>query len=389
MERLIALLKELSEAHGVPGYEGAIAQIIHRKLEPFARVQYDNLGSVVCEKRGTSDSPRIMLAAHMDEIGFIVSAITEEGFLRFQPLGGWWEQVMLAQRVVVKTAKGDVIGVVGSKPPHILEKEERERIVQKKDMFIDVGAASREEAFSFGIRPGDAVVPWALCQQMRNDRLLLGKAWDDRVGCAMMVAVVEELSRTEHPNTVYAVGTVQEEVGCRGAITSSHVVEPDVGLILEVAIATDTPGLKDFEPQCRLGRGPAVVIFDASMIPNAVLRDVVLSVAESEGIPIQFNSMAGGATDGGKIHVHARGVPSLVIGVPTRYIHSHEGIIDLEDFQNAVKLLVATIKRIDAGVLAAIRGRGGRVSGGTDVRDGQAGRSATWPRRRSDRPAGT
>lgn len=350
-------LRMLSEAPGAPGFEDGVREVMERLLRPVAdEVTRDHLGSVIARKRGAADRPRIMLAGHMDEIGFMVTDIGDEGFIRFQPLGGWWEHVMLAQRVVIRTRKGDVMGVIGSKPPHVLSQDERNKLLKRQDMFIDVGARSRAEAESFGIRPGDPVVPWSPATPLANPRLLLGKAWDDRVGCALAVDLLYELQGADHPNTVFAVGTVQEEVGLRGAATSTYAVEPDVGLVLEVAIASDTPGFEQHRPKVRLGGGPAIVLYDSSMIPHARLRDFVLDVAAEEGIACQFEAMAGGGTDGGRMHIFGRGVPSLAIGVPTRYIHTHAGIVDRDDYEQALRLLVAVVRRLDAAAVERIRG---------------------------------
>jgi len=328
---------------------------IRKYLEGHAEVSQDGIGSIICRKTGAADRPRIMLAGHMDEVGFMVTMITKEGYLKFQTLGGWWSQVMLAQRVVVKTHKGDVPGIIGSKPPHILTDDERKKVVERSDMFIDVGASSAEEAGEFGIRPGDPVIPVSPFTQMANPRLLLAKAWDCRVGCALFIDAIRALNGEAHPNTVYGVGTVQEEVGLRGATTSVEVVDPDVGFALEVGIAGDMPGVKETEAQEKLGKGPVILLYDASMVPHAGLRDFVVSIAESEGIPFQYDAMARGGTDAGRIHIHKAGVPSLVLGVPTRYIHSHAGIIHRDDYDNALKLLLAVIRKLDAQAVESLR----------------------------------
>jgi len=260
-----------------------------------------------------------------------VTKITKEGFLRFLPVGGWWEQVMLAQRVIVKTRKGDVPGIIGSKPPHILDSEERNKVVKKKDMFIDIGAADEEEAQEeLGVRPGDAVVPDSRFQVMANGRLVMGKAWDDRIGVALFIDVMRLLKDEDHPNTLYGVGTVQEEVGLRGAQTSADASE---------AVT-------------KIGAGPSVLVLDASMIPNRRLVELCEKTAEEEDIPFQPSAMARGGTDAGRIHLHSAGVPSLVISVPTRYIHSHTSVLSLEDYDNTVKLVAALVKRLDAKTVA-------------------------------------
>ncbi len=356
----LQLLKRLTDAPGIPGAEEAVWEVMRQELEGTAEIISDRLGSLVSRLPGASERPRVMLAGHMDEIGFLVSHITAEGFLKFQQLGGWWDQVLLAQRVVVKTRKGDVPGIIGSRPPHILPPDDRKKMVEKKDMYIDVGASGETEAReTLGIRPGDPIVPDSSFQLMANPRLAMAKAWDDRVGCALVVDTLRQLKRLGHPNTVYGVGTVQEEVGLRGARTSVDVVKPDVAFALEVAIAGDTPGIKPEEAAEKLGKGPSILVCDGSMIPNRRLRDLTVDAAEAEGIPYQFGIMAGGGTDAGAIHVYAGGVPSLVIGVPCRYIHSHTGIIHLDDYDNAVRLLAAVIGRLDQAATDRLTAWGG------------------------------
>ncbi|MBC7082248.1 MAG: M42 family metallopeptidase [Firmicutes bacterium] len=353
MDATAKMLKELSEAPGVSGYEREVRKIIRRYVEPHAVIEQDRLGSVVARRTGTSDRPRIMLAAHMDEIGFMVKSVTPEGFLRFLPLGGWFDQVLLAQRVIVKTASGDVPGIIGSKPPHLLTEEERKKVVEKKEMFIDVGATSFEQATDeFGIRPGDPVIPVSSFEVFKNEKIYMGKAWDDRVGCALFIDVLRNLASTTHPNTVYGVGTVQEEVGLRGAETSANVVDPDVAFALEVGIANDVPGSDKEKVQERMGAGPVILIYDRSLIPNIKLRDLVIDTAKAHGIPYQTDFMEGGAADTGRIHLHGSGVPSIVIGVPSRYIHSHAALINRDDYDHAVALITEVVKRLDAATVA-------------------------------------
>jgi putative aminopeptidase FrvX len=351
----ITVLEELVNAHGISGFEGSVGEVIKSRLSSITEIKVDNLGSVIAKKEGQSDGPRIMVAGHMDEVGLMVSFIAKDGFLRFQPIGGWWEQVMLAQRVIIKGSKGDIPGVIGSKPPHILAPEERKKVVEMKDMFIDIGAASDDEVREMGVLPGAPVVPFSPYTRMKKENMLMGKAMDDRVGCAMFVEVIKALTTDLHPNTVYGVGTVQEEVGLRGAKTSAEFVNPDVAFTAEVSIAGDMPGVNEAEAQCKLGKGPAIVVLDGSLIPNSKLRELVIETAESNGIPYQFQAGTRGGTDGGRIHLNSIGVPTIVIGVPTRYIHSHVSVIDNNDFDNAVKLLVATIKRLDSAMVERLR----------------------------------
>lgn len=346
------LLKELTEANGIPGYEGPVRGIVRKYLGELGKLSQDKIGSVICQVDGTQDLPEVMLAGHMDEIGFMVKHITKEGFLHFLPLGGWFDQVLLAQRVVIKTKVGDVVGVIGAKPPHLLPADQRSKVVKRKEMYIDIGATSKEEVEEAGVRPGDPAIPRADFVSLANGKTYLSKAFDDRVGVAVIISALEQLKSADHPNKVYGVATVQEEVGLRGATTSVRAVDPDVAIILESDIAGDVPGIKPDESSVELGKGPTVLIYEARMIPNIKFRDFLLETAEDIEVPLQISYTEGGATDGGAIHLHNTGVPTVVIGVAARHIHSDSSIIHRDDYDNAVKLLVETIQRLDKEIVA-------------------------------------
>ncbi len=351
MDATIKLLKELTEAHGVPGYEAPIRAVLRKLLEPLGTLTEDKLGNLICEKQGRDKEPRVMLAGHMDEIGFMVKHITKEGFLKFLPLGGWFDQVLLGQRVVVKTRKGDVVGVIGAKPPHMLPADERNKVVKKKDMYIDVGATSKEQVDEIGVRVGDPVIPRADFVSLASGDTFMSKAFDDRVGTALIVSALEQLQEQDHPNTIIGAATVQEEVGLRGAKTSAWTADPDVAIILESDIAGDVPGIKPEESSIKLGAGPSILMYDARMIPNLKLRDFLIDTAEELEIPVQLSYVEGGATDGGMIHIHKTGVPTVVLSVASRHIHSDSSIIHRNDYENAVKLLVALLQRMDAATV--------------------------------------
>jgi len=345
MDRTQQFLKELVETHGVPGFESDVAAVMGKRLKSVGTISKDRLGSFICEKRGESAGPRVMLAGHLDEIGFMVKSITKEGFVKFLQLGGWWGHVVLAQRLIIKTRKGDVLGVVGCKPPHELRDDDRKKVLELKDMYIDVGGTSDWEVQKkLDIRPGDPIVPDSSFAVMANPNLLLAKAWDNRVGCALAAETALGLKGAKHPNTLFAVATVQEEVGLRGAQTSAFKLNPDVAIALDVGIAHDTPGT---EGDVKLGEGPLVVVYDSSAIPNRRLLDLTIDTAKKLRIPLQFESVERGGTDAGKIHMVHQGVPSISMGVAARYIHSHVSIIHRRDFDATVKLLVALVKRLD------------------------------------------
>jgi putative aminopeptidase FrvX len=349
-EKALDLMRRMMEAFGPSGFEREVSALSKEYMGPYAdEVVADKLGTVTFVARGSADRPRVLLAGHVDEVGFIVSSITDEGFLTFNPLGGWWSQVLLGQRVVIRTGKGDVHGVIAAKPPHILPEEERKKVVERKDMFIDIGATSKEEAEETGVKIGDAAVPWSPFSIIQSGRVAMGKAFDDRIGAFILMEAIRRIKEKgiAHPNTVYGAATVQEEVGLRGAQTISHVVDPDVALVLEVDIAGDIPGIKPQEAPTKMGKGPSLVTFDRSMIPNQPLKEFIIEVAKQTQIPLQLSQMYGGGTDAGRIHISRAGCPTAVISVPTRHIHSHVGLLSLKDTENAVRLVIELVKRLD------------------------------------------
>ncbi len=352
MDRIENLLKEFTEAAGVSGAEGDVSALMKKHLGNIAEISGDRLGSFIGKLSKGNDAPRIMLAAHMDEIGLMVSHFTGN-FVRFNPLGGWWPPRLVGLPVKIITRKGDIPGVVSTRSPFLIEKEERDKPVKPKDMFIDVGLVGKKKPESLGIRPGDPVVPVFPFTVLHGGKTYMAKAWDDRLGCAVLVEVMQKLSKMKLPNCVYAVGTVQEEVGIRGAVTSGHAVSPDVCFAVDVNIARDLPGSSEGEPE-KLGGGVSICVYDATLIPNRKLRDLVAEVADRKKIPYHFSAIPFGGTDGGRIHLNEAGVPTLVLGIPTRYIHSAAGIVLRKDFDDAVKLLVEVTRALDAKTVAGL-----------------------------------
>lgn len=346
MER-VELLKELTEAFGISGYEDSIVEILKKHFGDKVEITKDRLGSLIACKKGKSDKPKIMFAAHMDEIGFMVKEITKQGYIKFLPIGGWYSGNLPGLRVRVKTKKGDYIpGVVGMKPIHEMTEEELNKLPKIKDMYIDVGTTSKFDIKEkLGIRPGDPIIPDTPFEQLANTDLCLAKAWDDRVGCALLVDLLNNLVSTEHANTVYLVGTVQEEVGLRGAKTSASAIAPDIGFALDVSICRDTPGNEN-EAAEKLGAGAAILVYDRTMIPHAKLKEFVCKVADLHSIPYHFTSIRGGY-DTGTIHLTNYGVPSLALGVPTRYVHTGSSIVSLEDYENVLNLITLIVKDLD------------------------------------------
>lgn len=347
-----SILEELSMLPGIPGNETAVRHYMQEKFKGHGTVSQDNLGSIIVEKIGEKKGPRIMVAGHMDEVGFIVTRLTDEGYVKFIPAGGWWSQVMLAQQMEIHTATGKKVrAVTGAKAPHILTPEERKKPVAIEDMYLDLGVANKEEAEALGIKTGDMIVPYIQTTPLSNPKYLLGKAWDNRVGCAAVIDVLHALKDRKHPNIYYGVGTVQEEVGLRGAGTSAYQVNPDIGIAVDTTIAYDFPkGSKETE----LGKGVGVMVADSSMVGHKGMRDFVIDVAEKHNIPLQLTHLTRGGTDGGKIHLSRSGVPSIALCLPVRYLHSHTSIVHQDDYNNLVKLIQHLIEALDAEAVQKI-----------------------------------
>lgn len=350
------LLIDLVTSRGVPGNEQEVRDVFTEYAKPLADdIFQDGLGSIIAEKKGPEGAPKIMFAGHLDEVGFMVTRITDEGFIKFQTLGGWWSQVLLGQQVEIKTSSGELLhGVIGCKPPHVLSPEARKQPYKIEDMFVDIGATSNSEASEWGIKPGDMIVPYSPYRRLNDSKFLLAKAWDNRIGVAVALKVFENLSKDKTPNSIYAVGNVQEEVGLRGAKTATNRIDPDITFALDTGTAGDTPGMTPEEADSKLGKGPQIIIFDASMIAHKELRDFVVDVAEELEIPFQYTVITGGGTDAGSQHVSGHGIPSLAITVPTRYLHSHSSVIHEDDFHNTVKLVEEVIRRLDSEKVAEI-----------------------------------
>ncbi len=355
MDRVELLLQEITEANGVSGYEQEIRSIMARELAGITdRVEYDRLGSILGRKQGSSDRPRIMVVGHMDEVGFMVKEITSEGYIKFLPLGGWWGHVALGQRLRIITSRGPVIGVVGSQPPHLLTEKDRAKVIEIKDMFIDVGVLEKfDVAKKLGIKVGDPIIPESRFTIMGNRRMYMSKAFDNRVSCAIILELMRKFQRAKHPNTILGCASVQEEVGLRGANTVAHVGDPDVCIVVDIGIGQDVPP-DGFKKKEKLGGGPAILIYDARMIPNIKLRDLFVTTAEQKKIPYHLTYMERGATDGGPIHLSRAGVPSIVIGPPVRYIHSHNGILNRTDYDNTIKLISEVIKKLNSRTVASL-----------------------------------
>ena len=337
-------LEKLSNACGVAGREEEVRSLMKKFLKPHMdEVKEDKLGNVIGIKKGKKNAPKVMLAAHMDEIGLLVKTISKEGFIQFAKIGGIDDRILLAQNVIVYTEKGPLHGIIGSKPPHIQKEEERKKVLAFDELFIDIGAENLEQAEKMGVKIGDPV-GFDIKFAKVGKNIVIGKAFDDRVGCAVMVEAMKRLEKTEC--TLYAVGTVQEEVGLRGATTAAFGIYPDVGIALDVTIAGDVPGVREVEAPIKLGKGPSIEIADMGLIAHSKVVRLLMDAAEENKIPYQLETGLPGSTDAARISLTREGVPSGVISIPTRYIHSPSSLLSLEDAEKAVKLTVAAVQKI-------------------------------------------
>lgn len=346
----LKMLKMYTDAAAPSGYEKEAYDVMKNHIEEHSdELSRDNLGSLIALKKASvADAPKIMLAGHLDEIGFMVTKIDDNGFIKFQPLGGWWGQVMLSQKMEVVNAKGErFISVIGSKPPHSLSEAERNKPMDISNMYLDLGVASKEEVEKLGICVGDFVVPYCEFTTMANEKYLLAKAWDNRLGCYIVGEVFKRINKDDLKIDMYGVGTVQEEVGCRGAKTTANMINPDLAIAIDVGIAGDSPGHENETFQPKLGGGPLVTLYDGEMISHRGLRQYVINIANENKIDFQYAGLNRGTTDGSAIHVAHDGAPTLYVGIATRYIHSNVGVIHYDDVESTIELLVQLILKLN------------------------------------------
>lgn len=339
------LLKKILEAPGISGREGGIAKIMRDELKKTCDdVQTDNFGNVIAKKG--KGKKKIMIAAHMDEVGLMVKHVTKEGFIHFIKIGGIDDRILPAQRVIVKAKKGDCTGVIGAKPPHLQKEEDKKNALKYEDMFIDIGSASREDALK-RVEIGDIVI-FEPNSGVLSGKLCYGKAIDDRIGCFALLKVMEKLkTRAE----VYAVATGQEEVGLKGARTSAFRIAPDYAIVIDTTISGDTPQITERESSLKLGAGAAITIIEASgrgVIVNEKIKDLLMDTAKKNKIKYQIDVIEGGMTDGAMIYMNKEGVPTGVLSIPTRYIHSPTGVFNIDDVYSASELAAKTIERLAA-----------------------------------------
>ncbi len=354
-------LQELCDIPGPSGFEAAATRLMKDYAGNYCdRVFTDKLGNTMFEKVGQKDGPTVLLAGHVDECGFIITGVNPQGYLAFSQLGGWFDQVLLGQRVLVHTRKGVLNGVIACKPPHLMESEEAKKVVTKDRMFIDIGACNKDEVEAMGVRLGDAVTPdsrmFTVEKKAYKDgkpigkrTIVFGRALDNRLGAFAAVELLKAIKKggVKHPNRLVAAATVQEEVGLRGAKTVAASTDPDVAIVLDVDIAGDVPGIDPLQAPARMGEGVSITVYDGTLIPNQPLKELVISICERKKIPYQLAYVIRGGTDGGSIHTSLTGVPTVVIGVPTRHIHSHVGLFDTADLKACMKLIVELAKALD------------------------------------------
>lgn len=335
----LELLKRLTEAHGIPGREEAIREIVIEELKPLTdELHIDAMGNVITRKEGQG-GPKVMIAAHMDEIGFLISHVDEKtGFLRLESLGGFDPRVLLAKRLVIHTDSGEFVGAIGTKPAHILTEEERKKPILIKDLFVDIGLPAEQVVEN--VRVGDFAT-------LRQDFVEMGdlvscKALDDRIGVYVMI---EALRRVSKPAAeIYAVATTQEEVGLRGATVSGYGVSPEIGIALDVTLACDVPGTQDQEHVTKLGKGTAIKIKDSASISHPKLFRAFRDLAEKKKIPHQFEILPRGGTDAGAMQMSKEGVAAITISIPTRYIHSVVESAHKDDIEASIALLAAFLE---------------------------------------------
>lgn len=347
----LTLIESLSNAYGACGFEDQVVEIAEQYVhnESLGNVRHDcNLNVYIEAEKNTGKNPVVMIDAHSDEICFIIQAIKPNGTLLFLPLGGWAASSVAAHKVKIQTYDGNwVSGIVASTPVHFLSAAQRNSIPAFSDMVIDIGATSKEEVEElYNIHIGAPVVPDVTFEYDERADIMLGKAFDNRLGCAAVLETMKELRNEELEVDVTGVLSTQEEIGERGAFVTRDVVKPDIAICFEGCPADDTFS-PDYLIQTAVKKGPMLRHIDCSMITNPRFQRFALELGRELGIPVQESVRAGGGTNGGPIHMSNGGVPVIVIGVPVRYIHSHHGFACTEDYKNSVKLCVEIIKRLN------------------------------------------
>jgi putative aminopeptidase FrvX len=353
-DRTLNLLQRLSDAPGPPGAEDPVRAIMVSEMKPFAAsIRYDGMGSVIAQQGATG--PRIMIDAHMDELGGMVRRIAPDGLLTMQMLGGWLDQALVDQRWIILGSKGPVHAVTGIRDIHIVPADERTRVYPRDSLYLDIGATSKEDAAQMGIEPGDPIVPDSPFLVLNGSDNYLGKAWDDRIGCAVVLEAMRRTATLPHANQLFYVATTQEEIGLRGARAAAQIVKADLGLAIEGGIAGDGYVNHPDETQAHLGAGPGIFLYDSSAIPNRKLVAFVRQQAAAHNIPLQLDLVQGYGDDSAELQESNGGTPTLNFVVPVRYTHAHNGIVNRQDFDRTVDLMVDVLTHLDQKTVDAIR----------------------------------
>ena len=351
----LELIADISNANGAPGFEDDVVAQIRRHAEGLGELREDSLRNLyIYRKENKGNRPVVQLDGHSDEVAFMVQAIRPDGNLRIIPLGGWVTSNVPAHKVWVRNALGEYIpGIVASKPPHYMTEAERKAPLVFENITVDVGAVSKEEAENeFHVRIGEPVVPDVTFTYDEKHDLMVGKSFDCRLGCASIVSTLRELQGEELAVDVVGACCSQEEVGTRGSQVTCRTVNPDIAIVLEGCPADDTC-VEANMVQTAIKKGPMLRHVDARMITNPRYQRYALALAGELGIPVQDAVRSGGSTNGANIHLSGKGVPTIVIGVPVRYAHTHYGISAYADYENGVKLAVEIIKRLNADVIGS------------------------------------
>ena len=354
-DRTELLLQRLADAPGPPGAEEPVRAIMVPEMKPFVTqpIHYDGMGSVIAEQGAAG--PRIMIDAHMDELGGMVRRVTPNGFLTMQMLGGWLDQALVDQRWIVIGSKGPVHAVTGIRDIHIVSAEERTQVFARDRLYLDIGAKDAAEAAAMGVSAGDPVVPDAPFLVLNGSKNYLGKGWDDRIGCAVLLEAMRRTAAMPHPNQLVFVATTQEEIGLRGARTAAQIVRPEIGIAIEGGITGDTSGARPEETQVKLGAGPGMFLYDTSTIPNRKMVAFVRRTAAAAHIPLQEDLVQGYGDDSAEMQTTNGGTPTINLVVPVRYTHAHNGIVNRGDFDQMVDLLVAMLTHLDRATVTDLR----------------------------------
>ncbi|MBN2851129.1 MAG: M20/M25/M40 family metallo-hydrolase [Clostridia bacterium] len=352
----LELIRDLSNANGISGFEEEVAAVVKDYASESSDVFVDAMNNAYLNrKQNTGKRPIVMIDGHSDEVGFMVESINTKGLIKFIAMGGWAASNVAAHLVRIRNYRGEYIrGITTSKPPHFLSDAEKNAAPNIDNMFIDIGATSREEVTeTFGIDVGCPVVPEVEFEYNETTKMMMGKAFDDRIGCACVIGVLDELKNRKVEIDVVGTISTQEEVGLRGSKVTSNKVKPDIAIVFEGTPADD--GFRGtFEAQAALKFGPQVRHRDASMITHPRFLAFARSIAVEKGIAFQDAVRAGGGTDGGSIHLAHNGVPTIVIGIPVRYIHTHYGYCAYEDYEAAIQWGVAIIEKLNIQVIESL-----------------------------------